>query len=137
MATPQLVVVVQCAKSMQRCSGYNCMRQFYAREGKFAPYAPDARYLMFDCGGCCGKGLTAKMENLCRKLAKFGEYVKQDVRVHLASCIVSDNHHMPPCPFKNYIQDIIERRGFSVVLGSYISKKTEEKRQTGQYKSFE
>ncbi|MCQ2374096.1 MAG: CGGC domain-containing protein, partial [Phascolarctobacterium sp.] len=59
-----------------------------------------------------------------------------DVVVHLASCIVSDNYHNPPCPHREYIKEIVERKGFPVVLGSYISKAATKKREAGIYKKF-
>lgn len=132
----KLVVVVQCDVVTKRCSGFPCMNSFYNRESTFVDYAEDTRYMMMTCGGCSGVGLAAKLENLCHKLAK-NKIPKEEVIVHLASCIVSDNYHNPPCPHKKYLQEIVERKGFKCVLGTYISKKATEKRAEGIYKSFE
>ena len=131
----KLVVIIQCDTVQQKCAGYACMKSFYGRTGKFADYADDAKYLTMTCGGCCGAAVAGKLEDLNRKLKRWGD-AKEDVVVHLASCVVSDNYHRPPCPHKDYIQSIVERKGYPVVLGSYISKTAEQKRQAGIYKEF-
>lgn len=128
-----LVVVVQCHLVMNRCSGYNCMKTFYRREGPFAEYGEDARYMLITCGGCCGAQIAAKLEDLQHHLQRNGEE-KDNVVIHLASCICTDNYHRPPCPHLDYIQAIIKRKGFTnVVLGSYISKISTAKREAGIY----
>ena len=96
----KLVVVIQCDIVTKRCSGYACMNTFVNRKDTFADYPPDTRFLMMTCGGCCGAGLSAKLENLGRKLKKYGD-AKENVTIHFASCIVSDSYHRPPCPFRN------------------------------------
>ena len=131
----QLVVIIQCDIVSKRCSGYACTNAFYNREGTFEGYAPDTRYMTLTCGGCCGAALAAKLEHLLRKVRKY-EDQKENIVIHLASCICSDNYHRPPCPHLDYIKAIVERKGYPVVLGSYISKKTAHKRETGQYTSF-
>ncbi len=131
----KLVVIVQCHLIMSRCSGYNCMNSFYKREGKFAEYEADTRYMSFTCGGCCGAQLAAKLEDLFRHLKQCGES-KDNVIIHLASCVCSDNYHRPPCPHLDYLQDIIKRKGYNVVLGSYISKVATAKREKGIYTSY-
>lgn len=131
----KLVVIVQCDLIMSRCSGYNCMSAFYKREGSFAGYADDTQYMAFTCGGCCGAQLAAKLENLLHHLQRSGEK-KDSVTVHLASCICSDNYHRPPCPHLEYLQKIIERKGYKVILGSYISKTASAKREKGIYCAF-
>lgn len=131
----KLVVIVQCHLVMSRCSGYNCMNSFYKREGKFSGYEDDTRYMTFTCGGCCGAQLAAKLENLLHQLKRNGEK-KEDVVIHLASCVCSDNYHRPPCPHLDYLQAIIARKGYKVVLGTYISKTASEKRGKGMYNSY-
>ncbi len=108
------------------------MNTFVNRKDTFADYPPDTRFLMMTCGGCCGAGLSAKLENLGRKLKKYGD-AKENVTIHFASCIVSDCYHRPPCPFRNYMAQIIERKGYPLVHGTYISRMTEEKRKQGTY----
>ncbi len=131
----KLVVIVQCANSMHRCSGLNCTRAFYERIGKFTDYDEDTKYMTFDCGGCSGIEVAAKMEHLTKHLYKMN-LAKEDVVVHLSSCIVSENYHRTPCLFRKEIAKIITRLGYKIVLGSYISQKAEERRQLGIYKSF-
>ena len=133
----KLVVVVQCDKVIHKCSGFACMKAFYERSGMFAAYDAGARYLLMTCGGCCGADMAAKTEHFSRKLAKFTEFAaKEDVVFHLASCVVSDNYHRGACPFKNYLKSIIERKGYPVVKGSYISQRAATKRAEGIYKEF-
>lgn len=131
----KLVVIVQCHLVMSRCSGYNCMNAFYKREGKFSEYDADTRYMTFTCGGCCGAQLAAKLEQLLHRLRSNGER-KEDVIIHLASCVCSDNYHRPPCPHLDYLQAIVERKGYNLALGSYISKTTSAKREQGIYCSY-
>ncbi len=131
----RLIVILQCAAVRQRCSGVNCAHAFYSREGAFANLPADARYLTMDCGGCCGSSLPAKLENLAAKISKLGAE-KDDVTVHLSSCIVSENHHRTPCPFRAHIRELVERKGFKVALGSYVSKKAEAKRKSGEYRPW-
>lgn len=119
----------------KKCIGYACMKSFYNREGKFSDYGDDTNYMTITCGGCCGASLSGKIEDLNRKLRRWGDDSK-DVVFHLASCIVSDNYHRPPCPHKDYIRSIIERKGYPVVAGSYISKTAAKKREAGIYEKF-
>ena len=65
----QLVVVIQCDIVTKRCSGYACMNTFVNRVDTMADYPPDTRFLMMTCGGCCGAGISAKLENLARKMS--------------------------------------------------------------------
>lgn len=99
----KLVVVIQCHLVMNRCSGYPCMDAFYKREGAFASYEEDVRYMPVTCGGCCGAEVAAKLENLTKHLKRRGER-KEDVVVHFASCVCSDNSHRPPCPHLDYMR---------------------------------
>ncbi len=131
----KFVVIVQCEKTSHRCSGLNCTRAFYEKSGKFEGYDPETKYMTFACGGCSGQDVASKIQHLDTHLHKFNVN-KEDVIVHLASCIVSENYHRTPCIFKNEIKKLIERKGFKVVLGSFISKKAEEKRQKGIYRKF-
>jgi len=131
----KLVVIIQCDLAQEHCCGYNCTHAFYSKEGMFAGYPEDTHYITFTCGGCAGLGVGCKLSNLKKRLARFQE-TDQEVIIHLASCMVSDNYHHPSCPHKKLIQEICERRGFKVVLGSYISKTAAKKREQGIYKQF-
>ena len=133
----KLVVVIQCDDVTKRCSGFACMNDFYERTGAFADYPDDnTRYMSMTCGGCCGNFITAKLEHLTKKLEQIN-FAKQDVIVHLASCICSENFHRQPCPFMNRIRDTLTRKGYEVKLGSHISKKAQAKREAGIYKSWQ
>lgn len=131
----KLVVIIQCEQVQKRCSGYNCTHAFYTRDGKFADYPDETRYMSFTCGGCCGAGLTVKLENLKKRLRRFQED-GQEIIIHLSSCMVSDNYHKPPCPHLEYIMSLLEKKGFTVVKGTYISKTASKKREAGIYKGF-
>lgn len=133
----KLIVIIQCEDVVKRCSGFFCMNDFYERTGKFEGYPDDTRYMTVTCGGCCGNLLTPKLENLGRRLCK-GNLTKEDVVIHFASCVCSDNSHRQPCPFMNRMKNLLNRKGFNnIVLGTHVSKKAEEKRQAGIYKTWE
>ena len=131
----KLVVIIQCDIVQKKCVGYACMKSFYERSGRFTGYDADTKYMTITCGGCCGAGVAGKIEDLNRKLKRWGDD-RRDVVVHLASCVVSDNYHRPPCPHRDYIKTIVERKGYPVIFGSYISKTAEKKRQDGIYEAF-
>lgn len=133
---PKLVVIIQCDDVTKHCSGFFCMKDFYERKSKFKDYPEDTRYMSMTCGGCCAPALTTKFENLGRRLEKM-DLTKEDVVVHLASCVCSDNAHRQPCPFINRMKALLERKGFNnIVMGSHISQKAEAKRQAGIYKKW-
>jgi len=132
------VVIIQCDISHNRCSGFACTKSFYEKTGKFEAYEEDVRYISFTCGGCCGKGVAAKLEHYGRQAIKQNGYKKDEVVVHLASCMVTDNHHYDRCPHVDYIKGIIKKHGFNNVLeGSYFSKNAVKRRENGQYKIYE
>lgn len=132
----QLVVIIQCDDVLKRCSGFLCMNDFYAREGKFTDYPEGTRYMSMTCGGCCGN-ITVKLENLSMRLRK-ANISKDNVVFHFASCICSENAHRLPCPFINRMKSLLQHKGFgNIVLGTHISKKAEAKRQAGIYRKWE
>ena len=134
---PEFVVIIQCEDVVKRCSGFLCMNDFYERLGKFTDYPDDTRYMAITCGGCCGNLLTPKLENLGMRLRKAG-MTKDDVIIHFATCICSDNSHRLPCPFMNRMKALLSRKGFNnVVLGTHVSKKAQAKRDAGIYKNWE
>ena len=134
---PELIVIIQCEDVVKRCSGFLCMNDFYERAGKFAGYPSETRYMAITCGGCCGNLLTPKLENLGMRLHKAGMQ-KEDVAVHFASCVCSDNAHRQPCPFMNRMKALLVRKGFAnIVLGTHISKKAQAKRDAGIYRQWE
>jgi predicted metal-binding protein len=112
------------------------MKAFTQRSGKMKGYPEDTRYMAVNCGGCCGAGIDVKIENLEKRLLANGEK-KEDVVIHLSTCICSENHHRLPCPFKNYLKKTIARRGFPVIEGTYLSKTASRKRAEGIYQPFE
>ena len=132
----KLVVIIQCNTVQQRCCGYNCTHAFYSREGKFAGYAEDTRYMSFTCGGCCGGALTVKLENLCKRLRRFKDDY-EDIIIHFSTCVVSDNSHKPPCPHIEYMVKLLAKKGFTnIVKGTYISKTATKRRAEGIYQEF-
>lgn len=132
----KLIAIIQCEQVQKRCCGYNCTHAFYSREGKFAAYDENTKYITFTCGGCCGAGLSVKLENLLRRMRRFQED-NQQVIVHLSTCMVSDNYHKGPCPHLDYIQNLLTKKGFTVVKGTYLSKTATKRRSEGIYQAFE
>ncbi|WP_294395541.1 CGGC domain-containing protein [uncultured Clostridium sp.] len=127
-------IIIQCDIAQKRCSGFACTNTFYNREGTFADYDEDVRYISFTCGGCCGKTIASKLEHFSNKLKMKTDISKDEVAVHLSSCMVTDNHHYDRCPHIDYIKNIIFKKGFkNVVEGSYISNGADRKRAEGIY----
>ena len=62
------VVIIQCHIAHRKCSGFACTNAFYNKDEIFRNYDDDTRYISFTCGGCCGKGIAAKLEHLSKKL---------------------------------------------------------------------
>lgn len=131
------VMIIQCDISRQRCSGFACTDGFYNRDDVFKEYDDNVRYISLTCGGCCGASLAAKLEHFSNKLAKETDVKKDDVSVHLSSCMVTDNYHHDRCPHVDYIKALVEKKGYKrIVEGSYISKIAEKRREMGEYKSY-
>ena len=136
----KFVLIVQCDKSRERCSGFACTNSFYNREGFFKGrgYEEGVRYLALTCGGCCGTGLAMKLEHFSKKLLKKTDIKKEEVAVHLSSCMVTDNYHHDRCPNIAYIKDIVRKKGYGdVVDGTYLSEASERKRCAGVYKRYD
>jgi predicted metal-binding protein len=129
------VVIVQCHIVKERCSGYLCEKVFNNREDRFSGYSGDMRMLSITCGGCCGLAVHRKLSNLL-KLAKKQEGIEKDqIIVHLSSCITNDSYHGPPCPHLAYLKELITKLGLEIVCGTRISKKSESLRQAEIYRS--
>ena len=130
------VVIIQCETAHKRCSGFACTNAFYNKDEVFKNCDDTVRYLSFTCGGCCGKTVASKLEHLSEKLKKKTDVKKDQVVIHLASCMATDNYHYERCPNIDYIKNIIAKKGYqNVVEGSYISKTAKRKREEGLYKS--
>jgi len=135
---PKYAVLIQCDIAKNRCSGFACTNAFYNRVDMFENYGPDMKYIAFSCGGCCGKGIVAKLEHFSKKVRKVEGLSKDEVVIHLASCMVTDNHHSDRCPHVDFIKSIIHKKGYTnIVEKTYISKNSERKRQAGEYKIYE
>jgi predicted metal-binding protein len=132
------IVVVQCDIVMERCSGYACERSFNERTGGFSIYPEDKKYrtIYMTCGGCCGRAVMRKLNDLTRMIEKEEEIQKESIVVHLASCITKDNYHAPPCPHLDYITTLInDKLSLDIVGETYISKQSNELREKGLYES--
>jgi len=130
-------VIIQCDIAHKRCSGFACTNAFYNKDEKFSIYEDNTRYISFTCGGCCGKGIASKLEHFSKHLERKSNISKEEVAIHLSSCIATDNYHYDRCPHIDYMKSIILKKGFkNVVEGSYISKGAKNKRETGEYKSY-
>ena len=136
MENKKFVVIIQCELVHKKCSGFACTDSFYNRDEMFKSYKENTRYISFTCGGCCGKLVSGKLSHFSKKILKKTDYKKDEVIVHLASCITSDNYHSDRCPHIDYIKDIIVKRGYDFLEGTYISKNAEIKREKGIYKTF-
>jgi len=125
----RLIGIIQCDFAKERCSGFSCMNTFTKRLDAFAKYPKDAEIMAvpFNCGGCPGRRIPRIVANL----------VKDEIIIHLASCMVTDNGHYPPCPHLDYIETILKRKGMKVRKGSYRSKTATARREAGLYEQFD
>ncbi|OOM72021.1 CGGC domain protein [Clostridium puniceum] len=130
-------VIIQCEIAHKRCSGFACTNAFYNRDEKFNNYSDNTRYISFTCGGCCGKGVASKLEHFSKHLKSKTDISKEEVSVHLSSCMSTDNYHYDRCPHIEYLKNIIVKKGFkNLVEGTYVSKGATRKREMGQYKTY-
>lgn len=136
----KFVLIIQCDTSRLRCSGFACTNSFYEREGFFKEcgYGHGVRYLALTCGGCCGASLASKIEHFSKKLAKAAGIKKDEVAVHLSSCMVTDNYHHDRCPHLDYIKALIQKKGYkNIADGTFQSENAAKKRAAGIYKTHE
>ncbi|WP_297428565.1 CGGC domain-containing protein [Clostridium sp.] len=131
------VVIIQCDIAHNRCSGFACTNAFYNKDAVFSSYDDSTRYISFTCGGCCGKSIAAKLEHLSKKLKTKNNINKDEVVIHLSSCISNDNYHYDRCPHIDYIKSIISKKGYrNLIEGSYISNGAKKKRNEGTYNCY-
>jgi predicted metal-binding protein len=75
-----------------------------------------------------------KLGDLTRTIQKREGVEKNEIVVHLASCITHHNFHGPPCPHLDYLKTMIaEKAGLEIVEGTHISKLAERRRAQGVY----
>jgi predicted metal-binding protein len=128
------VAVIQCAVAHERCPGAKCAAAFSGRKHYFVGYGPGTIYYVpFGCGGCPGRRVGRLATYLKRAFKKHQSVEPEEIAVHLATCIVGDNAHYPPCPFRQDIKLMLSRKGLKVVEGSVYSKSLEAKREAGVY----
>ena len=131
------VVVIQCDITCRRCSGFACSQTFHDRVDFFEGYPEDTFYLAMTCGGCCGKGLSAKLSHFLQMSRKKLNLLPKDIAVHFASCITTDNRHFERCPHFDYMVAIIKKNGCDhIIEGTYLSQNAKKKRQAGVYKTY-
>lgn len=127
------VVIIQCETARQRCSGFACTNSFYEKLHSFSNYDESTRYLAMTCGGCSGKGISARLENF----AKRSKLDKKNVSVHFATCITNDNKHSLRCPHIDFMKKLVVKKGFTdIVEGSYFSKTATTRREQGIYETY-
>ena len=136
----KFVVIIQCDIAKLRCSGFACTKSFYDREGFFKDlgYPHGTRYLALTCGGCCGGSIASKLEHFSNKLLKQTGVKKDEVAVHLSSCMDTANYHHDRCPNLEYIKGIIRKKGYkNIADGTFQSTNATKKREAGIYKNHE
>ncbi len=133
------VVILQCHIVKERCSGYYCERSLTLREDGFAEYPADTQFrsIQITCGGCCGLATQRKISDLLRSIRRNKDGAKENVIVQLSSCMTRDSYHGPPCPHLDFIKVLLDKLGLDYLEDTHISKKAEERRLAGQYKSKE
>jgi len=129
------VAIVQCHIVMERCAGYFCEKALSQRTGGFAAYpaGKPLRHISLTCGGCCGRALHRKLSNLVHKAARDEGIAKEQIVVHLATCITKESYHGPACPHLEYLKTLISRLGLDVVEDTHVVAIAEKRRQEGLY----
>lgn len=135
----KLIGIIQCDFAKERCSGFACVNSFHERIDAFENYPDDGKIMVvpFNCGGCPGRRIGRSVENLISRAKKKGGIEKDEIVIHLSSCMVTDNAHYPPCPHLDYIGKILERKEVAVRKGSYKGKTAEMRREEGRYEAFD
>ena len=133
----RLIGIVQCDTAKERCSGFACINSFDKRIDAFKGYGDDVMAVPFNCGGGAGRRVGRMAAHMVRVAARKTDIKKEEVVIHLSSCIVTDNGHYPPCPHVDNMLEILRRTGFRVRLGSYKSKTASKRREKGLYKDFD
>ena len=137
MQDKKYIVVVQCHIVKEHCSGYLCEYAFSERSGAFSIYNKDdsLRFISLTCGGCCGRAIHRKLSNLLKQIKEKENIDKDQIQVHLSSCISFDSYHGGECPHKDYLKTLIcDKLGLDCIEGSRISDLTEKRRKEGLYK---
>ncbi|MFQ5735716.1 MAG: CGGC domain-containing protein [Thermodesulfobacteriota bacterium] len=137
----KLIGIIQCDFARERCSGFECMNSWTQRAGGFARYDKEGDngilVVPFNCGGCPGRRIGRVAANLIKRAKKKAEIDREEIVIHLASCIVTDNGHYPPCPHIDYIEKILERKGLKVRKGTYRGRTAQRRRDEGLYEQFD
>lgn len=135
----KVIGIVQCDYAKERCSGFGCINSFTERIDAFAKYPAEAQIMAvpFECGGCPGRRIGRSAAHLVKRAKKKADVEKDEIVIHLASCITTDNGHYPPCPHVDYIMEILRRKGMKVKKGSYRSKTAQKRRDEGLYEKFD
>jgi len=133
----RLIGIVQCDIAKERCSGFACINSFDKRIDAFEGYGVGIMAVPFNCGGGAGRRVGRSAAHLARVAARKTDIKKEEIVIHLSSCIVTDNGHYPPCPHLDNILEILRRQGFRVRKGSYKSKTASKRREEGRYEDFD
>jgi len=129
----RVIGLVQCDFAKERCSGFGCMNSFANRNDYFAGYEDNVILVPFNCGGCPGRRIPRIAENLIKRAKKKADIRESEIIIHLASCMVTDNGHYPPCPHLDYIKKMLKRKSLPFAEGSYIGKTAAKRRGQGMY----
>ncbi|MCF8067371.1 MAG: CGGC domain-containing protein [Desulfobacterales bacterium] len=138
MKEKSYIAIVQCDIVKERCSGYRCEKAFFDRTDGFARYSKDMelRSIYMTCGGCCGRGIHRKLDELTRSIKEKEGIEKDQIAVHFSSCITKDNYHAPPCPHLDYLKTlVVDKLGLDLCEETSISNMSEKLRQKGIYAS--
>jgi len=105
------IAIVRCERISETCPATACLLSFQGLKVKFKVYGEDAKLVaLFTCGSCPGRRISRLLNNLMKT-------VKVDV-VHLGSCMVREEYQ-PPCPHKDSIIKMIQKKVIKVVEGTH------------------
>ncbi|OQY02418.1 MAG: hypothetical protein B6I26_00850 [Desulfobacteraceae bacterium 4572_130] len=138
MIKKKYIIVIQCHIVKEYCSGFLCEHTFNKRVDCFSCYDSNnnLRFLSITCGGCCGRSTLRKLQDFISQAEAREKIIKNEIVVHLSSCVSFESFHGPECPHKEYISKIItEKAGLDLVYGSRLSPITEARRKKNIYKT--
>jgi len=86
------------------------------------------------CGGCCGRAVHRKLSHFVKRAKAKEKIKKENIIIHLSSCISKDNYHGPPCPHIDYLKNLIcNKLGLDLEEGTEICGLSEKRRKEGKY----
>ncbi|WP_051986451.1 CGGC domain-containing protein [Clostridium amazonitimonense] len=73
-------------------------------------------------------GIAIKLEHLSKKLRVKNNIGKDEVIIHLSSCMKKDNNHYDRCPHLDHIKNVLFKKGYeNIIEGFFLARSVERK----------